>query len=496
MSDALALLFFTTVLLGGVGLGEAARAWAGWRPESSRRLVHALTGLAVVAAPPLFASPGPIYLLAGAFVAVNLVASAKGWFPGMHGIRRRSVGTATFPLALIVALYTCWTLDPARVYVLQVAFLVLALADPLASWVGTTWRRPGRLFVGPNEKSVAGTTAFLAAAWGLTATGLLVFGGHGLGPAGVVLAALVVAVLAAGAEALATRGWDNFFVVVAVIVPLAVLHADPGALPLLAASLAVAAVFAWASWRVGFLTLDGTLAAGGLAFSVLALGGAAWAVPAFAFFFLSSLLSKAGRRRKAAAAALAEKGSTRDAGQVYANGGVAWVLLVTHVFVPEPALYWAFAAAFAAAAADTWGTEIGTLVGGPTRSIWGGRRVPPGTSGGISVAGTAGAALGAVVVFASLVPWAGPYLDGVGWGLAAALVVGGGLAASLVDSLLGATAQAIYRDAATGVLTERAMGATPHALVRGFRSVTNDRVNLACTFVGGVVPLLVLGLGG
>jgi len=455
-------------------------------------VVHALTGLAVVGCPFLFSGPGPVYALAAVFVGVNLVAVGRGWFPGMHGIRRRSLGTVTFPLALLFALYTCWTLDPGRVYVLQAAFLVLALSDPLASVVGMGMRRPGRLFVGVNEKSVAGSAAFFASAWVLVGGALTVFGEHGLSPAGVAAAALVAAALATGAEALATKGWDNFFVVVAVVLPLAWLHRFPDAVGDLAAALAMAVLFLGLAYAVRFLTLDGALAAAGLAFSVLAFGGWAWAVPAFAFFFLSSLLSKAGRRRKAAAEALAEKGSTRDAGQVYANGGVAWVAVAAHVFFPgTEALYWAFAGAFAAAAADTWGTELGTLVGGPTRQLWTGRRVPPGTSGGVSAAGTAGALAGAAVVFAALAPLAGPYVAGIGWGWAAALVIGGGFAASLVDSLLGATAQALYRDGPSGALTERREAG---ALVRGWRWVTNDRVNLACTLAGALLPLAALAL--
>ena len=489
MPDLLPFLGFSLLLLSVVGLGEGLRSWGGWRPEASRRLVHALTGVAVALSPPLFASPGPIYVLAILFVGVNMASVARGWLPGMHGIARRSFGTVTFPLALIVALYTCWTLDPGRIHILQIAFLVLALSDPLASIVGTSLRRPGRIFVGINEKSVAGSSAFFVSAFILIFAGLTLLGGFGLSPAGILLAALVTAAIATGAEALATTGWDNLFIVVAVIAPLAFLQRQPGAVGELGIALAVAVIFLGAAYAVRFLTLDGAIAASGLAFVVLGFGGLAWTVPAFTFFVLSSLLSKVGRRRKAAASRLAAKGSTRDSGQVYANGGVGWILILAFVFFPDATfLYWAFAGAFAAAAADTWGTEIGTFVRGRTRLIWSGRRVEPGTSGGVSVAGTLGALAGAGVVFASLVPFAGPYLDGIGLPLAAVLVVGGGFVASLVDSLLGATAQALYRDGASGALTERASG----AVVRGWRWITNDRVNVACTVAGAVLPVLML----
>jgi len=492
MTDGTAFAVFGLGLLATVGAGEVLRAKAGWPAEASRRFVHALTGLLVVGSPLLFERPNLIYVLAAGFVLVNLWAVPRRAFPGMHGIRRRSWGTVTFPLALLFALATCWTLDPSRVYILQAAFLVLAVSDPVASAVGMGLDRPGRFRLGSNEKSVAGSVAFFVTAFVLTAIALAVCGPGGLSLGEVAGVALAAAVLATGAEALAEHGWDNFFVVVAVIIPLTLVHVDPGAVGLLLVALAVAVAFGFAAYAVRFLDRSGALAASGLAFSVVLLGPE-WVLPGVTFFVLSSLLSKIGRRRKAGAEARAEKGSRRDAGQVLANGGVAWALLVAYIFIPSDALYWGYVGAFAAAAADTWGTEIGTLVGGPTRLVWSGRRVPPGTSGGVSVAGTLGALAGAGVVFLSALPFATDALGGFG-GTVALVVVGGGFAASFVDSLIGATAQAIYRDA-RGELTERpGAGGRAFALVRGRRWITNDRVNLACTLTGGLLPVAVIAI--
>ena len=492
MTDVTAFAVFGLGLLATVGAGEVLRAKAGWPAEASRRFVHALTGLLVVGSPLLFERPDGIYVLAAGFVLVNLWAVPRRVFPGMHGIRRRSWGTVTFPLALLFALATCWSLDPSRVYILQAAFLVLAVSDPVASAVGMGLDRPGRFRLGSNEKSVAGSGAFFATAFVLTVIALAMWGPEAFSWPEIAGVALVAAALATGAEALAERGWDNFFVVVAVVVPLTVVHVDAGSVGLLLVAFTVAVAFGLAAYAVRFLDRSGALAASGLAFSVVVLGPG-WVLPGVTFFVLSSLLSKAGRTRKAASEARAEKGSRRDAGQVLANGGVAWALLVAYIFVPSDALYWGYVGAFAAAAADTWGTEIGTLVGGPTRLVWSGRRVPPGTSGGVSVAGTLGALAGAGIVFLSALPFATDALGGFG-GTVALVVVGGGFAASFVDSLIGATAQAIYRDA-RGELTERpGVGGRAFALVRGRRWITNDRVNLACTLTGGLLPVAVIAI--
>jgi uncharacterized protein (TIGR00297 family) len=497
--DARAFLLVGGALLACVAAGEALRAWGRWRPEASRRFVHASVGVMVALAPPLFTRPGPLYVLAAAFVAANLVAVRRRLLPGMHGVARPTWGTVVFPLALIAALVLTWGVDPARVFALRAAFLVLALSDPLASVVGEGVRRPGAYVVRGHRKSVAGSAAFFGSAAALVAAALAAWG-PALTPAQVAAGAVVAAALAMAAEALGTRGWDNLGIVLAVVVPLVVLGERPEVAGPLAAALAVAVAFGALAWRVRFLDGSGALAAGLLAWGVLALGGAAWVLPGLAFFVLSSLLSKAGAARKRAAERLAEKSGRRDAAQVAANGGVAGALLVVHALLPagaDPALglalYGAFLAAFAAAAADTWGTEVGTLVGGPTWGVTTGRRVPPGTSGGVSAAGTAGAVAGAAVVFAAALPFAGPLLDGVGAAVAAAVVVGGGVAAAFLDSLLGATVQARYRGP-DGALTERRTddAGRPLPLARGWAPVGNDAVNLACTLAGAVLALVAL----
>src|SRR6202044_93779 len=58
----------------------------------------------------------------------------------------------------------------------------------------------------------------------------------------------------------------------------------------------------------------------------------------------------------------------------------------------------AFAGAYAAATADTWGTEIGTLAAKPPRSILTGKPLATGLSGGVSAPGTAAEVAGSVLI--------------------------------------------------------------------------------------------------
>lgn len=243
---------------------------------------------------------------------------------------------------------------------------------------------------------------------------------------------------------------------------------------------------AWSAAWLRVLTPVAAVLAGAFAASLIAWGGLPWVLPGGAFFLGSTLVSRIGTTRKAQYADRVEKPGPRDAWQVLANGGAAWACVLSEALLANGAgtgWYAAGLGAFATAAADTWGTELGTLSARPPRSLRTGRRVPTGTSGAISLHGTAGAALGAFTV--ALGAWLGggaSLLPASGYTLAAGVTISG-CVGMLSDGLLGATLQARYRDPDTGALTERPPSptATP---VHGCCGLHNDAVNLLGTTTG------------
>ena len=148
-----------------------------------------------------------------------------------------------------------------------------------------------------------------------------------------------------------------------------------------AAGLALALVVALAARRARSLSPSGATAAVVVGTSAVAAG---WAYGALliAYFVASSALSRWRAAEKTRRTdAVVEKGGERDARQVLANGlAFAACALGTLVTSPRAAAAWGTAAAgaLAAAAADTWATEIGTLSSRPPRSVLTGRVVPAG----------------------------------------------------------------------------------------------------------------------
>jgi uncharacterized protein (TIGR00297 family) len=253
-----------------------------------------------------------------------------------------------------------------------------------------------------------------------------------------------------------------------------------------AAGIALAAVIAVAARAARALTTQGAIAATLVGAASIAAGWS-WAGLLLAFFLSSSALSRIGIDIKhQRTSGILEKGSERDAVQVLANGGVFAAAALGFLALPWDGWMALGGGALAAAAADTWATEIGTLAKGVPRVITTWRPASPGTSGAVTVQGSVGMALGSAFLTLGMVAAVWPRHVFV-----AAFV--GGVAGALADSLAGATMQAQRRCASCDALTERAIhscGAhTIHA--RGASWMTNDAVNLLCSVVGASCALII-----
>lgn len=253
----------------------------------------------------------------------------------------------------------------------------------------------------------------------------------------------------------------------------------------------LAALISWLAYRAHALDTSGLRAAVVLGGVVFASGGFIWSAPLLVFFISSSLWSRIGARGNQKPVP-AEGSRGRSARQVLANGGPSLLAAAVQMLHPDAVWTWWFhLGALAAVTADTWATEIGPLVPGPTRLITTGKKVPPGTSGGVSAAGTLAAGVGAASLgaLASLPGW-------VEW--RPVLVPGillAGLTGSLVDSLLGASLQQIYICPECQEKTEHhGQHSCGHTLerIRGLPGMNNDTVNLICGLTGGTLSILIL----
>lgn len=259
----------------------------------------------------------------------------------------------------------------------------------------------------------------------------------------------------------------------------------------------LALLISFSSFKIGFLSKSGAIAACLLGTVVFGLGGFAWAVVLMGFFISSSLLSKLFKRRKADMEEKFSKGSKRDAWQVWANGGVAGIFVILHAIYPDSSWPWlAFCGTMAAVNADTWATELGVLSKKNPINLVTGQSMEAGASGGVTALGTFAAFLASFfIAILAILFWPAFLQNSTGseiWllliGITAAGVFG-----SLVDSFLGATVQAIYYCPVCAKETEKhplhSCGRTTE-IVRGWKWINNDVVNTFCAFMGGFFMIL------
>jgi uncharacterized protein (TIGR00297 family) len=243
--------------------------------------------------------------------------------------------------------------------------------------------------------------------------------------------------------------------------------------------------------RLRILSFSGAIAAFVTGGVIYGLGGLAWAILLLVFFASSSLLSRSFVSRKKTVAADFAKGGRRDWAQVAANGGLGVLALLAAAdgWLPPPTAWLAYAGSLATVNADTWATELGVLSPGSPIMISTGKRVPRGTSGAISLQGTAVSLLGALLI-ASLAAW---FLGGQTSQVILAVTLGGVLG-SAIDSLLGATVQGIYYCPQCKKETERHpfhTCGTETNLHRGWAWLNNDWVNFISAVVGAFIAVAI-----
>lgn len=260
-----------------------------------------------------------------------------------------------------------------------------------------------------------------------------------------------------------------------------------------AVAFGVSVVIAAAAYRFKTLDLGGSLAALAVGTSVLGLGGIGTGAALFAFFVSGSVLSKLPAVGAAAYSAetFGAKSGRRDAAQVLANGGVAAICaaasgLLDALQSPLTSAWRAAAiGSLAAAAGDTWASELGVRFGRNPRAILGFAPASAGRSGAVTATGTiASFAGGALVGIAAATAIANPVFV-IMWATLA------GFIGSTIDSVLGASVQSLWRCMVCERFGELpAHHDEPATLVRGVPFMSNDMVNLAATFAAAALTFL------
>lgn len=245
-----------------------------------------------------------------------------------------------------------------------------------------------------------------------------------------------------------------------------------------------------AIWKKA-LTLPGTALAWGMCLAICFFGG----LPAFlilAVTFLGTVAADKLAGKRADPNALRRKSGRRDAVRVLCNVGVGTAMILLYGLSvirgkPRYRFFLAYVAVMAESLSDSLASKIGPLSHGKTIDICTFRQTSVGLSGGVSLAGSIAAMIGAVAIgLLSLL------FSGLGW-RNASLVALIGFAGCLFDSVLGSTAQVKYRCPVCGMVTERDCHCgVPGELESGWRCVSNDAVNILSNLFSACLVAILL----
>ena len=278
-SDLRGALILGGAFLSLIVIAELWRRLGAPKPEHTRKLVHLGGGVACLFFPFLIDSPWVILAMALPLTALFVAGSKLGFLKSLHGVARKSRGAEYYPLAVFLV----FVLTRGRPWLYLAAVLVLAVADAFAALIGSRYGVV-RYEVEDEMKSLEGSLVFLVIAF--LAIHLPVLLMTDLPRPVCVLAAVLVAALVTGFEAISLEGADNLFVPMAVVVILGKITTKPLSevvfqnLSLLAICLGVALLV----WRVRTLNVGGTIAFILFAYGTWSLGNWLWALPAFLGF--------------------------------------------------------------------------------------------------------------------------------------------------------------------------------------------------------------------
>jgi uncharacterized protein (TIGR00297 family) len=375
--------------------------------EWRRKLLHAGMGLFALAL--RYLSWPVAALLAAAALLFNVAVMPRfGRRIYRDASKRHDPGIVAYPAVVLVVIL----LFRHNLEIAAAIWGMMAFGDPAAS-------AAGKLLGGPKlpwnrKKTWGGSTAY--AVFG-PAAGSLLFGFVGRVPFGHAFSAFAAfALLGAFLESIETGFDDNLTPGLGVAFAYATVHLGvPGqsgmkvsgggaAVPLLVA-LVVNGGIAAVTVALRVVSFSGGIAGALAGLVVLHFGGWGAYGVLWAFFLLGTIASKFGYKRKEKLGTAQADHARRGGRHVVANVGVgAWLACAMGSRVtafPEPILALALAGSFAAALADTFGTELGTLYGRRPFLFSRWKRVEPGTRGAVSLAGIAGGLIGALLIGAT-----------------------------------------------------------------------------------------------
>lgn len=180
------------------------------RVEFTRKFVHIATGIVTLLFPVMLGSHWLVLLLCLSFGILLIVSLRLKLLQSVNGIKRKSVGSIAYPVA-VYGSYLVYEYSNNQYIYYYLPILILAVCDPVAAITGKRWPI-GQYKAGEEYKTLMGSSMFCISAMLVTFT---VFSALHFEVSYIYL--FTIAIVAAIAEGLSRKGFDNITIPLSVI---------------------------------------------------------------------------------------------------------------------------------------------------------------------------------------------------------------------------------------------------------------------------------------
>jgi len=456
----------------------------------SRKLLHITTGFIVVYSPFVLQSFWIVTFVGIAFSITNYILIKRKVLKQINDTQTVNLGIFYYPLSFLISILLFWNVNK---FIISLSFLIFSIGDALAALVGNSSATKYFTRITKEPKTFNGSITFILSSffllWIVKLTLWKNFNFIDYDWLSFSFLALIFSLLGGITEAISTKGTDNLSLPIVLSSATMMFFVNGIELKSFILAFVLALLISIISFKMRFLDFGGSAVTFLLALFIFGIGGWKWTIPILTFFILSSLLSKfAEKLSRKDVASIFEKGSRRDYKQVLANGGVPLLIIVlSNLLELKIDWYSIYLLSIGISTADTWSTEFGTLFTRNVYLITNFKKVTPGISGGISLIGTLGGVLGSITIILSS-------LFFINLSHQVFILINlFALIGNLVDSLMGATIQVIYKCSVCEKLTERKIHCEKETnYFKGIKLIDNDAVNFISVLFISLVYFLFL----
>ena len=175
------------------------------RADITRKYVHIVTGLLTLLFPPLIGNHWLVLILCGSFFFILLLSLKFDLLPSINKIKRPTLGSIFYPVVVFLC-YLAYEHRNHNLIYFYLPVLTLAICDPVAEFVGKTYKL-GKYKIHGHTKTLIGSTGFFVSSFILSMILVIYLSNKDIISA--LPFVICIAFTTTIAESLAWKGYDN-----------------------------------------------------------------------------------------------------------------------------------------------------------------------------------------------------------------------------------------------------------------------------------------------